>query len=197
MQNKGTHNKGELKPLSCQYNHGEMIREASQQTSYQSQTGGCGMCVYVSERERVCDVICQVCLKAEYKEMLTNAVAEVRSECAHTKAQYTNICTHTHARATTLRNDSVKACKYDRDLAESGHLALAAEQTKVIASVYVCPHMCGGVFSLKILQNGKRRGEKERHSYSRMISQLEICTKPRPGQFSSFTSCKGSFNVFH
>ena len=111
-----------------------------------------------------------VCLKAEYKEMLTNAVAEVRVECTQTEAS-THTCTHTHqahthintdahterytfkkkhthihARAVTLRNCSLWVCKFDRDLADSGHLALAAEQTEWlhlrVHRVRVCVSMC-------------------------------------------------------
>lgn len=85
-----------------------------------------------------CDLPRDVCLKAEYKEMLTNAVAEVRVECTRTEAQhthtrtpsYTRKHTRTHARAVILRNCSLWVCKFDRDLADSGHLALAAEQTE-------------------------------------------------------------------
>ena len=45
-----------------------------------------------------------VCLKAEYKEMLTNAVAEVRLECTQTKAStHTRTQTHTHTDAHTER----------------------------------------------------------------------------------------------
>ena len=85
--------------------------------------------------------------------MLTNAVAEVRVECAQTEAPNTHVQrsrlkethahtrthkhTHTHTQTHThmctykhIEKLLSVVCKFDRDLTDSGHLALAAEQTE-------------------------------------------------------------------
>lgn len=97
-----------------------------------------------------------VCLKADYKDMLTNAAVQV--ECTQTVAQHghrkTHTFTHAHTQVQSHWEIALLVFKFDSDLTDLGHLALAAEQTAwlhlfacVCFHICVCEHSCWRHFS--------------------------------------------------
>lgn len=88
-----------------------------------------------------------VCLKADYKDMLTNAAVQV--ECTQTVAQHGHRKTHTfthahtHTQVQSHWEIALLVFKFDSDLTDLGHLALAAEQTAWLhLFACVCFHIC-------------------------------------------------------
>lgn len=108
-----------------------------------------------------------------------------------------------HARAVTLRNCSLWVCKFDRDLADSGHLALAAEQTEWLhLRVHVCVHMCVSSCSSEQEEEEEEEDGKKKidaHNDLTAGNTHEAKDRPPPLSFSRprLTSCEGLFNFFH
>lgn len=135
-----------------------------------------------------------VCLKADYKDMLTNAAVQV--VCTQTVAQHGHRKTHTdapdahkhtHTRTIPLRNCPVLVFKFDSDLTDLGHLALAAEQTAwlhlcacVCFHICVCEHSCWRHFSE---QADKLGGEGQKDAHHDLTAGNMQDAKDRPAFF--------------
>lgn len=97
-----------------------------------------------------------------------------RSEpSVHRVSTHTHTHEHAHPRAVTLRNCSVWVCKFDRDRGDSGHLALAAEQTERL-------HLCARTHTRS---HARRFAEDTLHTgrtrWKDRCSQLKTHTEPR------------------
>lgn len=147
-----------------------------------------------------------VCLKADYKDMLTNAAVQV--VCTQTVAQHGHRKTHTdapdahkhtHTRTIPLRNCPVLVFKFDSDLTDLGHLALAAEQTAWLhLCACVCFHIsvCVSIPAEDTFQNRQTSWEGRDRKMLTTISQLETCKTPRTGRLSLFAASRHILQKF-
>lgn len=116
----------------------------------------------------------------------------------HTQTHQTHTNTHTHTRTIPLRNCPVLVFKFDSDLTDLGHLALAAEQTAwlhlcacVCFHICVCEHSCWRHFS----EQADKLGGGDRKMLT-TISQLETCKTPRTGLLSLFAASRHILQKF-